>query len=282
MIQDIGEHVYNNHFEPHEPVADSVVLHYADGAVLCRVGGGAVELPCLADLPEQPHELQYLFSIDGTAFFLAQCDGLPAPEGFSYQAVYSLRQAGASWPVFAAVTGRQLHDWYRDNRFCGTCGRPTQVVPTSREICCPACNRVIYPKISPGVIVGVIDPATERIVLTKYANRPFAHYALVAGFTEIGESIEQTVAREVMEEVGLRVKNLRFYKSQPWSFSDSLLVGFFCEVDGSTQITVDHTELKEAAWLTCDEMPTRADDSISLTGEMMRRFRAIGNAVLER
>ena len=280
MIQDIGEHVYNNHFEPHEPAPECIVLHYAEGAVLCRIEDGAVKLPCLADLSEKP-PLQYLFSIDEMSFFLAGGEAAGAPSGFSYEPVYSLRHSDATWAVFAAVTGKQLHDWYRDNRFCGTCGNPTQVVPTSREICCPACNRVIYPKISPGVIVAVIDPATERVVLTKYANRPYTHYALVAGFTEIGESIEQTVAREVMEEVGLKVKNLRFYKSQPWSFSDSLLVGFFCEVDGDTAITVDHSELKEAAWLTRDEMPTRADDSISLTGEMMRRFRAVGNAVLK-
>ena len=139
---------------------------------------------------------------------------------------------------------------------------------------------VIYPKISPGVIVAVIDPATERIVLTKYAGRPQVHYALVAGFTEIGESIEQTVAREVMEEVGLKVKNLVFYKSQPWSYSDTLLVGFYCEVDGSTEITVDHSELKVAEWFTREEALPRENDRVSLTAEMIRRFKKLGNAVL--
>ena len=128
--------------------------------------------------------------------------------------------------------------------------------------------------------VAVIDPATERIVLTKYAGRPQVHYALVAGFTEIGESIEQTVAREVMEEVGLKVKNLVFYKSQPWSYSDTLLVGFYYEVDGSTEITVDHSELKVAEWFTREEALPRENDRVSLTAEMIRRFKERGNAVL--
>ena len=280
VIQDIGEHVFNNHFEPHDPKPESYALCYRDNTVLCRLEGEELELPHVRDL-DGTSDLQYLFSIDGDDFFLV-CGDMPAIEGFSCETVNWLRSAEPRHLLFAAVTGIQLFRWYEANRYCGRCGHPMQIVPTSREVCCPECNLVVYPKISPGVIVGVVDPATERIVLTKYAGRAHAHYALVAGFTEIGESIEQTVAREVMEEVGLRVKNLVFYKSQPWSFSDTLLVGFFCEVDGDTAITVDQHELKEAAWLTRDEMPTREDDKASLTGEMMRRFRAMGNAVLDR
>ena len=119
-------------------------------------------------------------------------------------------------------------------------------------------------------------------MLTKYAGRAGAWYALVAGFTEVGETIEETVHREVMEEVGLRVRNLRYYKSQPWSFSDTLLMGFWCEVDGDASITVDQTELKEARWFTREEMPDeRVRDRASLTGEMIERFRALGHGVFE-
>ena len=86
-----------------------------------------------------------------------------------------------------------------------------------------------------------------------------------------------------MEEVGLRVRNLRFYKSQPWPFSDTLLAGFWCEVDGDPTITVDHSELKEAVWLRREDIPPeRTGDRASLTGEMIERFRAMGHAVLAR
>ena len=85
--------------------------------------------------------------------------------------------------------------------------------------------------------------------MSKYAGRAYTNYALIAGFTEIGESAEQTVAREVMEEVGLRVKNIRYYKSQPWSFSDTLLVGFFCDLEAPDEIRLDRNELALAQWL---------------------------------
>lgn len=278
MIQDIGEHIYDNHFEPHEAGPGSYLLHYVGDTMLCKLDGGLFCLPRLADLASAP-SLRYLFSIDGTGFFLILDETVDAP-GFSYAPVNWTRDAEPRHLLFAAVTGWQLARWYEANRFCGRCGHPTEIVPTSREICCPECGMVIYPKIAPGVIVAVIDPATERIVLTKYAGRPQVHYALVAGFTEIGESIEQTVAREVMEEVGLKVKNLVFYKSQPWSYSDTLLVGFYCEVDGSTEITVDHSELKVAEWFTREEALPRENDRVSLTAEMIRRFKERGNAVL--
>ena len=83
-------------------------------------------------------------------------------------------------------------------------------------------------------------------ILSKYEGRDLKQYALIAGFAEIGETIEETVHREVMEEVGLKVKNLRYYKSQPWSFSGTLLFGFFCDVDGDDTLTVDHKELSIA------------------------------------
>ena len=134
---------------------------------------------------------------------------------------------------------------------------------------CPSCGQMEYPKICPAVIVAVLDG--ERILLTKYAGRSYTRYALIAGFAEIGETIEQTVHREVMEEVGLRVKNLRFYKSQPWSFSDTLLMGFYCDLDGEDRITLDQDELAVAEWFNRGQIPAPELD-ISLTSEMMMRF----------
>ena len=105
----------------------------------------------------------------------------------------------------------------------------------------------------------------------KVCRTVVTRYALIAGFAEIGETIEETVAREVMEEVGLKVKNIRYYKSQPWSFSDTLLMGFFAELDGDDRIRLDENELSVAKWCTREEVP--ADDGVSLTREMMRVFK---------
>ena len=109
-------------------------------------------------------------------------------------------------------------------------------------------------------------------MLTRYRGRPFKRHALVAGYNEIGESIEDTVRREVLEEVGLRVKNLRFYKSQPWTFTDTLLMGFYAELDGDDTITMQEDELSEALWFHRSEIP-QDYSAISLTGEMIEMFR---------
>ena len=109
--------------------------------------------------------------------------------------------------------------------------------------------------------------------MSKYANREFKKYALIAGFVEIGETVEETVKREVMEEVGLKVKNLRYYKSQPWSFTDTILMGFFAELDGDEDITLDQEELAMAEWFEREEIPVK-EWSISLTNEMIMKFRA--------
>lgn len=144
---------------------------------------------------------------------------------------------------------------------------------------CPHCGNIVFPKIAPAVIVAVIDPETEQIVMTKYADRAFKKYALIAGFTEIGETAEQTVEREVMEEVGLSVKNITYYKSQPWGFDSNLLMGFFAELSGSNLITREEKELSVAEWMPREQLADM-DDGISLTREMMGEFYRCGNAVL--
>lgn len=127
-----------------------------------------------------------------------------------------------------------------------------------------------YPKISPAVIVGVTDG--NRLLMSKYADREYKKYALIAGYAEIGETIEETVKREVMEEVGLKVKNIRFYKSQPWSFTDTLLLGFYADLDGEDKITLDREELALAEWFDREDIPI-TERNISLTNEMILHFK---------
>ena len=235
--------------------------------------GRYLRLPTVAELGLE-REYTFLFLLDDAALFLLQ-EELPdeeIPEGFAYSDLRTMRQKayGPQHRLFAAITAYQLANWYRDNRFCGTCGTPTVHADNERAICCPSCGRRIYPRIIPAVIVGVING--DRILLTKYANRNVAFYALIAGFTEIGETFEETVQREVMEEAGVRVKNIRYYKSQPWGIVDDLLAGFYCDVDGDPTIHMDKTELKVAQWCTRDEIVLQPTTH-SLTNEMMTRFK---------
>ena len=232
MIQEIAPHRYDNHYEPLSPSPDDRVFLFSPPKMLAREGEGReIRFPRLKDFARLPGELIYLFSIDGEKFFLAQPDGEWEAPGFSLLHTGAIRGCTPPELSFAAATAMQLDRWYRDNRFCGRCGGEMARDTKERMLYCPRCKNTVYPKISPCIITGITDG--DRILLTKYARSGYNHYALVAGFCEIGESFEETLRREVAEEVGLEVENIRYWNSQPWSFSDSLLAGFFCDVRGS-------------------------------------------------
>jgi NAD+ diphosphatase len=221
------------------------------------------------------HNLIYLFSIDARKYFLlfdegGFNDGESENACWQYIKMYDVRRMQPKYQVMAAATAWHLNVWYDANRFCGRCGAPAVHDRNERMMRCPKCGNMIFPKIAPAVIVGVINK--DKLLLTKYANREYKRYALIAGFNEIGETIEETVKREVMEEAGLHVKNIRYYKSQPWGFDSNLLMGFFCEVDGSDNIRLDENELSEAEWVVKDDIPDYGEH-LSLTHEMMMVFK---------
>lgn len=272
MIQDIAPKRLDNHYDPAAvPKPGDAALHFLGKRLLCRAADGALSFPTVGMLGEGDYT--YLFRVDDTAYFLRRGTDELTAEGFSYEDIALFRTSRPRENAFAAVTAFHLACWYAENRYCGKCGAENAHDAQERMMKCPKCAHMAFPKIMPSVIVGVTNG--DRLLLTKYANRPGAtRFALVAGFTEIGETAEQTVAREVMEETGVRVKNIRYYKSQPWGISaGGLLLGYWCELDGDETLKVDGTELAEAAWVTRDELrETYHDAGIALTGEMIDRF----------
>ncbi len=271
MIQDIASKIYDNHYAEQLPELEDWLLVYHKGDVLCRFVDGRIFYPKVEEICQGKGDMVYLFSISGERFFLLKEELNEIPDGYTWKNSSVFRDAAPRYLGFAGITGQQLDDWYRLNRFCGRCGKPMVLDHIERMIRCEDCGNMVYPRINPGVIVAVTDG--NRLLLTKYANRPGnVSYALVAGFTEIGETLEGTVRREVMEEVGLKVKNIQYYKSQPWSFSSTLLCGFYCEVDGSAQVKLDTEELAMAEWIEREEIPLE-DDGISLTREMIHMFK---------
>lgn len=269
MIQDIYPHRLDNHYYPERKASDeSVVFVIKENDVLVCGDG----FPLKREIASE--ELIYLFSFDEDQyFFLFDVTGkedFQIPDGFEFVNIRTFRrsQTAPKHMVFAAYTAMQLAHWYRNNAFCGRCGKRTHIDSTERAIRCE-CGNVIYPRIVPAVIVGITNG--DKILVTKYKTG-FAHFALVAGFTEIGETLEETVAREAMEETGLKVKNIRYYKSQPWGVVDDILVGFYCDVDGDDAIKMDEGELKVAEWRAREEIELQPDD-FSLTNEMMKMFK---------
>ena len=272
MIQDIHPHKLHNEFVPGRGVDPAGLLFRFEGDCLrCAIEGDAVRLPRVRDLPAAG-ERRYLFALDDAPCYLDMEGQGRSAKGMEWVPVRMLRRRaqGPREVIFSAWTAFQLYNWYRDNRFCGRCGDRTAPAPDERAVMCPVCSRRIYPRIIPAVIVGVTNG--DEILMTKYRGRDIPYYALIAGFTEIGETLEQTVAREVMEEAGLRVKNIRYYKSQPWAIVDDLLAGFYCDVEGPTEIHMDANELKEAVWVRRENVTGQPND-FSLTNEMMLVFR---------
>ncbi|MDO4650180.1 MAG: NAD(+) diphosphatase [Eubacteriales bacterium] len=269
MIQDIAPHKLQNEFQKEcIPEGKDLVFAFRGRAILLHEAEAEIVLP---KYEEVSGNVTFLFRLDDRNCFLLG-EEIEEPEGYRYEEIFKLRgnKTGPRHLIFAIYTAEQIHRWMRDNRFCGTCGIKTVPAADERAIDCPSCHRRIYPRIQPAVIVGVTNG--DQILMTKYANRPFKDYALVAGFTEIGESFEETVRREVMEEVGLSVKNIRYYKSQPWAMADDILAGFYCDVDGDTTILLDQEELKEGSWFSREDVILQKDD-FSLTNEMMMMFK---------
>ena len=274
MIQDLGSHCYRNEYHPVPPKANDYILFFRDRKVLVKVMGDTFSFPDFQYTGEYYPRIYtsytYLFSIDQRNYYLIREESLDALPGYTMEDIIIFRNLGPQVNGFALITGYQLHNWYESRKFCGKCGHP--LVPDTRErmMYCPHCKNTEYPKISPAVIVGVRNG--NRLLMSKYAGGTARRYALIAGFAEIGESLEETVKREVMEEVGLKVKNIEYYKSQPWSLSSSLLMGFYCDLEGSDQIVLEEDELSEAQWFEREEIPYD-DYDVSLTREMMIRFK---------
>ena len=173
--------------------------------------------------------------------------------------------------AYAGIAGYQLYIWYRDNQYCGRCKEVLEKDIKERMLRCKTCENMVYPRLNPAVIVGVTHK--NRIILSRYNGQPKNTYALVAGFIEFGESLEEGVKREVLEEVGLHVTNIRYYKSQPWPFTSSLLMGFYCDViNGEEEIVLDADELSLAQWFEREDIPVEFNN-ISLTNEMIVAFK---------
>lgn len=266
MIQDIAPHQMNISYRSAEPSDDSPIMVFRDGKLLSGHDGMKIIFPKYREVGGRT---VCLFSVDDTEYYLSEEAGME-PEGYEYRSMRELRKlkTAETTELFAAFTAYHLSEWYLSNRFCGRCGGRMVHDTTERAEVCPACGCKTYPRINPAVIIGIRN--NDRILITKYRTG-YAHSALVAGFTEIGETLEDTVRREVMEEVGLKVKNITYYKSQPWGMAMDLLAGFFCDVDGDDRIRMDENELKYAEWVERDKIELQPSD-ISLTNEMMKVF----------
>jgi NAD+ diphosphatase len=154
--------------------------------------------------------------------------------------------------IMTAGLANQLLIWNQNHKFCGRCGTPTEDKSDERARICPKCGMVNYPRLSPAIIVAVIKD--NQILLASSKRFPAKFYSVLAGFVEPGETLEECVKREVWEEVGVNVKNICYFGSQPWPFPDSLMIAFTAE-HGDGEIKINSSEIDDAGWFSADNLP---------------------------
>lgn len=276
MIQNIGNHHLHTEFAKLQPKSSDYVLVFEHTDVFVLPQNGTFptyQIWC--ELGGSVDELVHVFGVDQAQFFMVRTPSAQIKNQLKCENARYLRSVTPNWLRLGAVTGLHLFQWYQTHRFCGTCGSP--MLPDNRELAMrctnPNCNAVTYPTICPAIIVGIRN--SNKILLTKSSVYKNPVYALVSGYVSVGETMEETVKREVKEETGLDVKNIQYYGNQPWGFSGAQMVGFWAELDGSDHITLQQDELKEAKWYAPDEIPPAYEkDPLDLTHYMIEQFRA--------
>ena len=297
MIQELENNaVFSNEYRPIAPGDGDLAAVFENGGrklLMSLDDEGAMTLPeavlfkdfwldpddgeAEEKMAELGGRLVYLFSIDDISYYGFIYYDQRTPD-FSFTGMEFLPFSFENKPIpknvyFGAETSFQLSTWYNDNRRCGRCGKPMAPHSKLRACRCGSCGYMVFPRVLPAVIIAVVHD--DKLLMIRYRGREedgYAGTALIAGFCEIGETIEDTVRREVMEEAGLVVGDIRYYKSQPWGFSSNLLIGVICDIEGSDEIAVQDTnEVAEAVWLTRDEIRGH-NRGVSLTDEMITYF----------
>lgn len=298
MVHEIYPEKFDPAFLEKQAELSHHALAYTDNDIFVKLENGCVVLPRFSDMKElYPDDYEtlmeqayYLFAIDEHPYFL-----ITLPKGaqkqfpvyktlpdqadmasghgesqFFFFNVYKFRELNPLSMVFAGATGSHIARWKTSRCFCGRCGAKTIPSKKERAIICPVCGQVEYPKISPAIIVAVKNG--DKLLLVRNNYGPYRNLGLVAGFVEIGESFEDTIYREVEEEVGLKVKNIKYYKSQPWAFSDTEMIGFTADLSGDDTIVLQESELSEGDWYSREEIP-ELPHRLSVGSEMIRLFK---------
>jgi len=229
---------------------------FVGNKLLVRLEGTVSQIPnliSLADIGLVPLRTQFLGTLDNQPCYSAELpkDAI-TPDGMALRGLPELY--GTLDEDLFVLSGRaiQIVDWDRTHQYCAHCATPTTQLPHERAKRCPNCGLVNYPRLSPAVIVLI--SRGEELLLARAPRFPAGMYGLIAGFVEPGESLEETVVREVREEVGIEVKDIRYFGSQPWPFPNSLMIGFTATY-ASGDVAIEPEELADAAWFSKHNLP---------------------------
>jgi NAD+ diphosphatase len=245
---------------------------FCKGKLLIKISNDTYTIPDTSDLAESnlsPGRSQYLGTLDSRPCYAAELTGSQLETvNFKFKELRALFGSLNEDLIWVAGRANQLVDWSRTHQYCGVCGRPTEDKTDERAKFCPQCGLVNYPRLSPAIIVAVLK--NNQILLARNKRFKLPFYSVLAGFVEPGETLEECVQREIREEVGLTVKNIRYFGSQPWPFPNSLMIAFIANY-ANGEITIDGSEIIDAAWFSKDTLP-QIPPSISIARQLIDWF----------
>ena len=237
--------------------------------MMVEVKDELMKIPYLNNLEEfklTPIRIQHLGTLDGHPCYSAEVDpDTTAPEGMVFVDLRTLYHKLDEDVYLLAGRAIQVVNWDSSHQFCGICGTPTQTKEDEMAKICPECGFTSHTRLSPAVITAIIKD--DKLLMAQHARTPGNMYGLIAGFVEAGETLEEAVQRETAEEVGLKVKNIKYFGSQSWPFPNSLMIGFTAQYAGG-EIEVDGDEITDAKWFSKDEIPF-SPSKISIAGELI-------------
>ena len=245
---------------------------FNNGKLLIKTAPERCAIPETGDLEQYKPALirkLYLGALDGRACYAAELsDENPQENQLKFQELRSLFGLMEENLIWIAGRANQLVYWNQTHQYCGRCGRPTEDKTDERAKICSHCSLINYPRLSPAVIVAVLK--NNRILLGRNKRFRLPFYSVLAGFVEPGETLEECVKREIREEVGITVKNIRYFGSQPWPFPNSLMIAFVADyADG--EIHTDGSEIIDAAWFLKDNLP-QIPPKISIARQLIDWF----------
>ena len=229
---------------------------FMEDKLLVHVDSSSVKVPHLQNFSELGLTVlreQYLGQFDHHHCYSVEVpERTVAPAGMAFEGlrqVYGRLDEDLFWIAARAV---QIVDWDRTHQFCGRCGAPMEAKATERAKLCPRCGLHHFPRLAPAIIVLI--ERGHALLLARSRHFTKGMYSVIAGFVEPGETLEEAVVREVREEIGISIKDIRYFGSQPWPFPHSLMIGFTATYEGG-EIVLDDPEIEDAGWFTRDNLP---------------------------
>jgi NAD+ diphosphatase len=271
MIHEIYPDTFTGSFiADKKPIAGDYVLLYRDNKAILKKSGESHHIFNVDELAPDymMQEMKYIGRLRDRDYYVSlENHSYLNEDEYITVDMWEVRNRFEKPLKWMVSLGFQFYKWFSENRFCGKCGGLMQDKGNERAMECPHCQITVYPVISPAIIVAISKG--DEILLAQSVNFKGKFYGLIAGFVEVGETLEEAVKREVMEETGIEVKNITYYKNQPWPFSCSLMVGFFAEYDGNKPILIDPNEIADAKWFPKNNLPEIPGND-SIAGEMIR------------